>query len=96
MRKSARPRKVHVDVTENGKKTANVRLPYSMFKLGMKYGRAAASNETDSCARAMACLKDFDCASFERSVAAGEILLPRVLFQMNDPESNTQTVLTAE
>ena len=96
MTKTTKPRKVHIDVTESGKKTADVRLPYGMFRLGMKYGKDAAANETDACARAMARLKDFDCAAFERSVATGEILLPYVLFQMDETESNTQVILTAE
>lgn len=96
MTKTVKPRKVHVDVTESGKKTADIRMPYSMFRLGMKYGKTAASKETDPCAKAMAHLVDFDCASFERSVAAGEILLPYVLFSMDDTESNTQVILTAE
>ena len=96
MSKFAKPRKIHIDVTESGVKTADVHLPFGMFKLGMKYGRAAAANETDSCARAMACLQDFDCDAFERAVAAGTILLPNVLFRTGDAESNTQVILTAE
>lgn len=96
MTKTAKPRKVHVDVTESGKKTADVRLPYGMFKIGMKYGKGAASKETDPCAKAMSRLVDFDCASFERSVAAGVVVLPHVLFSMDDAASNTQVILTAE
>lgn len=96
MTKTAKPRKVHIDVTESGKKTADVRLPYGMFKIGMKYGKDAAAKETDPCAKAMAHLVDFDCAAFERSVATGEILLPYILFQMDETESNTQVILTAE
>ncbi len=96
MTKTAKPRKVHIDVTESGKKTADVRLPYGMFRLGMKYGKDAAANETDACAQAMAHLVDFNCAEFERSVAAGSTLLPYVLFEMDDAQSNTQVILTAE
>jgi hypothetical protein len=96
MKTTLKPRKVHIDVTESGKKTADVRLPYGMFKIGMKYGKDAAAKETDPCAKAMANLVDFDCASFERSVAAGAVLLPHVLFSMDDAQSNTQVILTAE
>lgn len=96
MNQPNKPRKIHIDVTENGTKTADVRLPYGMFRLGMKFGLSAAEDKTDSCARALACLKDFDCAAFERSVAAGTILLPNILFQMDDATSRTQVVLTAE
>lgn len=91
-----KPRKVHIDVTEDGKKTADVRLPYGMFKMGMKYGKSAAKEEKDSCAQAMAKLVDFDCAAFERAVAQGEILLPHQLLDTTDIETNTHVIITAE
>ena len=91
-----KPRKVHIDVTENGKKTADVRLPYGMFKIGMKYGNSAAKGEKDSCAQAMAKLVDFDCAAFERSIAQGEILLPHLLLDTVDTGNNTHVIITAE
>ena len=91
-----KPRKIHIDVTENGKKTANVRLPYGMFKLGMKHGSSAAKIETDSCAKAMVKLVDFDCAAFERSVAEGSILLPYLLLDAIDSQSDTHVIITAE
>lgn len=94
--KPAKVRKIHVFVTEGGKKTADVRLPYGMFRLGMKYGKDAAKNETDSCAKAMARLRNFDCATFERVVASGERLLPCVLLDETDEASATHVVLTAE
>ena len=94
--KLPKPRKIHIDVTENGNKTADVRLPYGMFKLGMKYGGQAAKKETDSCARAMAHLDDFDCAAFECSVAAGEILLPYELLNLDEPDSRTHVTITVE
>ena len=96
MKTTLKPRKVHIDVTESGKKTADVRLPYGMFKIGMKYGKDAAAKETDPCAKAMAHLVDFDCASFERSVAAGEIVLPHQLLDVFDEQSQTYVLLTVE
>ncbi len=94
--RTVKPRKVHVFVTENGKKTADIRLPYGMFRLGMKYGKAAAKDETDSCANAMARLQDFDCAVFEREVASGARTLPCVLLDETDAASATHVVITAE
>ncbi|MEA4914398.1 MAG: hypothetical protein VB061_07500 [Christensenella sp.] len=91
-----KPRKIHIQVTEHGNQTADVRLPYGMFRLGMKYGKDAAKNETDACAKAMAQLQDFDCASFERSVASGEIALPHVLLDTIVSESNSHVVMIAE
>lgn len=96
MPRTRKPRKVHIDVTESGKKTADIRMPYGMFRLGMKYGKQAASNETDACAAAMARLVDFDCASFERSIASGEIALPHQLLDMFDASSQTSVNITVE
>ena len=89
-------RKIHVLVDEPGKKAVDIRLPYGMFRLGMKYGASAAKGETDACARAMAHLQNFDCAAFEHSVASGEIALPHVLLDTIESESNSHVVMTAE
>jgi hypothetical protein len=94
--KPPKVRRVHVFVTENGKKTADVRLPYGMFRLGMKYGKDAAKGETDSCAKAISRLQDFDCAAFERAVAAGKITLPHLLIDTIDEQSATHVIITAE
>lgn len=94
--KQMKPRKIHIDVTESGTKTSNIRLPYGMFKLGMKYGRSATKGETDGCAQAMAQLGDFDCVAFERSVANGAILLPHQLLDTIDPDHGTHVIITAE
>ena len=96
MNQQPKPHKVHVQVDEPGKKAVDIRLPYGMFRLGMKYGASAAKGEQDACARAMANLVDFDCATFERSVANGEISLPRVLLDTMEAASNTHVVITAE
>ena len=94
--KTPKPKRVHIHVVEDNKETANIRLPYGMFKLGMKYGRQAAKEETDACARAMAQLTDFDCAAFERAVASGEIQLPNVLLEADVPDNGTHVTITAE
>lgn len=96
MLKTQKPRKVHIDVTESGKKTADVRIPYAMFRLGLKYGRQAAADETDGCAQAIAQMKDFDCAVFERAVSAGEISLPHLLLNSADEQGATHVVITVE
>lgn len=96
MEKPAKPRKVHIDVTEGGKQTANLRMPFGLFRLGMKYGSQAAAAETDGCAKAMAQLKGFDCSAFERAVTAGTITLPHPLLDAFDEQQETHVVITAE
>ena len=94
--KTPKPKRVHIHVVEGNKVTANVRIPYGMFKLGMKYGQQTAKEETDPCAQAMAQLTDFDCATFERAVASGEIQLPNVLLEADVPDDSTHVSITAE
>ena len=91
-----KPHWVHIAITEHGKKTADVRIPYGMFKLGMKYGAQAAKNEPDGCAHAMELLGAFDCGSFERLVASGEKKLPCILVDVDDAQDETQVRIVVE
>ena len=91
-----KPRRVHIAVTESGRKTADVRIPYGMFKLGMKYGAQAANCETEGCAYGISLLKSFDAVSFERSVASGEQELPCVLIDVDDQKDATQVYIAVE
>jgi len=96
MFQSKKPHSVHIDVTEGGKKTADIHIPFSMFRLGMKYGRQAASQETDGCAQAMEQMKDFDCSAFVREFAEGKISLPHLLLDTFDEQSATHVVITVD
>lgn len=91
-----KPRRVHIAVTESGKKTADVRIPYGMFKLGMKYGAQAAKDEPDGCAAALELLGAFDCGSFERSIASSEQELPCTLVDVDDAQDDTQVRIVVE
>lgn len=93
---AVKPRRVHIAVTESGRKTADVRIPYGMFKLGMKFGTQAAKDETAGCAYGMALLESFDAPSFERSVASGEQQLPCVLLDIDDQKDATQVYIAVE
>lgn len=93
---SQKPRKVHVQVNEQGNQTADIRLPYGIFRLGLKQAAKTTKQETDPCARALAKLKDFDCALFERAIATGEMILPHVILDATETDSNTHVVITAE
>lgn len=91
-----KPHWVHIAITEHGKKTADVRIPYGMFKLGLKYGAQAAKNEPDGCAQAMELLGAFNCELFERSVATGEQKLPCALVDVDDAQDETQVRVVVE
>ncbi|MEN6593426.1 MAG: hypothetical protein ABFC31_00560 [Clostridiaceae bacterium] len=92
-----KPKRLCVLVTEQGKQTVNVRMPYFMFKMGMKFGKTAAKNgDITDCGDAMAYLEGFDAAELERSLESGEQALPLVLVDVDEPEKNGHVIVTLE
>lgn len=49
--KPAKPKRMCVLVTENGNLITNVRMPYFMFKMGMKFGKRPRKTATSPTAR---------------------------------------------
>lgn len=95
--RTAKPKRFCVLVTENGKQTTNVRLPYFMFKMGMKFGKMAAKNgDIPDCGDAMAYLEGFDIAELERSLESGEQTLPLVLVDVDEPDKDSHVTVTLE
>lgn len=95
--RTAKPKRLCVLVTENGRQTTNVRLPYFMFKMGMKFGKKAAANgDISDCDDAMAYLEGFDVAELERSLASGEQELPLILVDVDEPDKNSHVTVTIE
>lgn len=95
--RNAKPKRMCVLVTENGRQTTNVRMPYFMFKMGMKFGKMAAANgDISDCGDAMAYLEGFDVAELERSLTSGEQELPLVLVDVDEPGKDTHVTVTIE
>ena len=95
--KPAKPKRMCVLVTENGNQTTNVRMPYFMFKMGMKFGKLAAKNgNIHNREDAMAYLEGFDLADLERSLENGEQTLPLVLVDVEEPGKNIHVTVTLE
>lgn len=95
--RNAKPKRMCVLVTEHGKQTTNVKMPYFMFKMGMKFGKMAADNgDIPDCGNAMAYLEGFDIAELERSLASGEQELPLVLVDVDEPGKDTHVTVTLE
>jgi hypothetical protein len=95
--RTAKPKRLCVLVTENGRQTTNVRMPYFMFKMGMKFGKMAAANgDIPDCADAMSYLEGFDLVELERSLASGEQELPLTLVDVDEPDKNSHVTVTIE
>lgn len=94
--KSLKPKRMIVHVTENGNVTTDVRLPYSLFKMGMKFGRMATKEDFGDCEEAAVFLRDFDIAAFEQSLLDGEETLPVVLVDVCEPEKGSHVTVTLE
>ena len=92
-----KPKRFCVQITEQGKQTVNVRMPYFMFKMGMRFGNMAAKNgDIPDCGDAMAYLEGFDAAELERSLESGEQTLPLLLVDVDEPEKNGHVIVTLE
>ena len=95
--KNTKPKRLYVLVTEQGKQTTNVKMPYFMFKMGMKFGKMAAANgDIPDCDDAMAYLEGFDVAELERSLASGEQELPLVLVDVDEADKGKHVTVTLE
>jgi hypothetical protein len=96
MKRTVKPKRMLVHMGENGKVTADVRLPYSLFKMGMKFGKMASKEDFGDCEEAMAFLQEFDTAAFEQALATGDETLPAVLVDVCEPEKDSRVTITLE
>lgn len=95
--KTVKPRNILIQVTENGKATANVRIPFFIIKMGMKFGQMAANskkggNHEDALER----LKDVDLDAILEALNSGELSLPCLLVDVDEPEKNEHVTIILE
>jgi len=93
---SIKPKRVLVHVSEQGKTTNDVSLPYALFKMGMKFGKMASTDTFGDCEEAVAFMQAFDVEAFEAALVAGEETLPVVLFDVSEPETGSRVTITLE
>ena len=89
------PRWMVVEVSENGRQTVHVRLPYFLFKAGLGWARMAGKADWNKdCAPGLEALRDLDINALTDSVRSGETALPFVLVDVDEPEKNQHVTVT--
>jgi len=96
-KKTLNPKHMLIQVMEQGVLKVNVRLPFFLVKMGLKFGRMAANaNHTGSGDKALEYLKDVDLDAVLQSLDNGELSLPLLLVDVDEPENNTHVTLLLE
>lgn len=94
---SIKPKGIRIEVTENGVLTANVRVPYFIVKMGLKFGPAADhSKKRGSAEDELERLKDMDMDAIFEALNSGELTLPCLLVEVDEPDKNEHVKITLE
>jgi hypothetical protein len=92
-----KPKGIRIEVTENGVLTANVRVPYFIIKLGLKFGQMAdPSRKKKSAEDELERLKDIDMNGIFEALASGELTLPCLLVEVDEPDKKQHVKITLE
>ena len=95
--KSVKPKSIRIEVTENGVLTANVRIPYFVVKMGLKFGQMANNSKKKGDAEnKLERLKDIDMDAIFEALDNGEMTLPCVLIEVDEPDKNEHVKITLE
>ncbi|WP_410768814.1 hypothetical protein [Fontibacillus sp. BL9] len=95
--KPVKPKWIRIEVTENGVKTANLRVPYFIVKIGLRFGQMADySKKKGSAENELERLKDVDMDAILELLGSGELTLPCLLVDVNEPDKNQHVKITLE
>lgn len=95
--KPVKPKGIRIEVTENGVMTANVFVPYFIVKMGLKFGQMTDnSKEKGNAENELERLKDVDMDDILESLGSGELTLPCLLVEVDEPDKNQHVKITLE
>lgn len=95
------PKRIIVLVSEGGKPKVNVRIPFSLLRIGLKLGKSFGSmglknvNDEQS-AQAFEMLQSLDIDELLNSVDDGEITLPYTIVDVEDAEKGEHVLIVIE
>lgn len=95
--KPDKPKGIRIQVTENGVLTANVRVPYFVVKMGLKFGQMSHNaKKQGSAENELERLKDVDMDAILESLNNGGLSLPCLLVEVDEPDKNEHVTITLE
>ena len=96
------PKRVVVLVTENGKQKVNVRVPFSLVRVGLKMGKSIgaislkSAKDDPQAQQALDILNNIDVDELLASIDDGEITLPYAIGDVDDEDSGDQVRVVLE
>lgn len=102
VRAGVSPKRVVVLVTENGKQKVNVRVPFSLVRVGLKMGKSIgaislkSAKDDPQAQQALDILNNIDVDELLASIDDGEITLPYAIVDVDDEDSGDQVRVVLE
>ena len=96
------PKRIYVHVTEGGKSKVNVKIPFSLVRVGLKLGKtfgALGMKNTQNSpeqAAAMEMLQNLDIDEVLNSIGEGDVTLPYTIVDVEDPEKGEHVKVVIE
>lgn len=97
--KKLSPKRLLVLVTENGRPKVNVRVPFSLVRVGLKLGQSfgGMSYTNDPAGRkALEALQEIDIDELLDSISDGDITLPYTMVDMDDLDKGEHVTIVLE
>ncbi|MGN6711117.1 hypothetical protein [Anaerocolumna jejuensis] len=92
-----KPKGIRIQVTENGALTTNVLIPYFAVKMGLHFGQMTGnSRKKGKAADELELLKDIDIEAVLDLLNKGELSLPCLLAEVDEPDKNEHATITLE
>lgn len=93
------PKRILVKVVEGGRTKVNVRVPFSLVRVGLKLGKTfgSLSHTNDQAGKeALEALRDVDIDELLDSIADGDITLPYTMVDVDDIEKGEHVTVILE
>lgn len=95
--KMVNPKQMLIQVTQQGQPKVNVRIPFFLVKMGLKFGQMAVdAKQAGGHDQALEYLKEVDLDSVMQALHSGEASLPMTLVDVDEPEKNTHVNIVLE
>ncbi|MDL2273240.1 hypothetical protein LJC34_01610 [Oscillospiraceae bacterium OttesenSCG-928-G22] len=100
-RPTGMPKRLVVLVTEGGRAKVNVKIPFSLLRVGLKLGKSFGSigqkhSKDPADAEAFEMLNNLDVDELLASISDGDITLPYVMVDADDEEKGQHVTVTLE
>ena len=97
--KKISPKRIFVLVTENGRPKVNVKVPFSLIRVGLKLGQSFGSMSyvnDEAGKQALEALRQIDIDELLDSIADGDVTLPYTMVDMDDLEKGEHVKVVLE